>query len=173
MKIRTILTAAALALMAVKADAATITVPAGQDAILHQNEAAYFDVTDFTGFSLSFTNAEWWSGGSILYTTDKTLTKPWEAKALDTWAVSIVNPTDIFVWTYDTVQEFGRFFVVGTYGKSWVHANVTGVDAPAPVPVGPGAVFLLTGLAGLGLARAMNSVKRGDPDVVPESCGWA
>lgn len=47
------------------------------------------------------------------------------------------------------------------------------VDAPAPVPVGPGAVFLLTGLAGLGLARAMNNVKRGDPDRVPDSCGWA
>lgn len=176
--------AVALLLAPLTATAATITVPAGQPILLHQNEFSMFDVTDFETFSLSFVNAAQWSGGSILYTTNDTLTKPWEATYAGNWSVNFLHP-QAQVWTkaFDTTQAFMRFFAVSTYGSTLVHANATGsVDAPAPVPLPAGLGLLFSGLGILGTlrrraisqwCREVYNIERGDPDLNPKSCGWA
>lgn len=139
--------AIALVLSPLAAVAATITVPAGHPLTLKQNEHSYFDVRDFQTFSLAFTNAAFYSGGNILVTTDATNTnRPWEAKHLFAFGLTPENPTSIFVWNFDTVQTFARYFVVNTYGEWKPFANAS---APAPVPLPAAGGLLLAGIVGL------------------------
>lgn len=147
--------ALALFLAPISAFAATISVPPGQPVTLEQNGHAFFDVTNFDTFTFAFTNAALWSGGSILYTTDKTLTKPWEAQHVGTFAVNILDQFDIRKFVFDTTQEFARFFAVCTYGRCGVAVNAEGPAAPppAPVPLPAAAPLLLAGLGALALIR--------------------
>lgn len=111
-----------------------------------------------------------YSAGGVIQWANSESTCNWCGNYAGQWQLSHYNPEQ-------TVKIYFGELLTNVWLRLHPTHGVSVVDvvenAPAPVPVGPGAVFLLTGLAGLGLARAMNGVKRGDPDVVPESCGWA